>query len=42
MASGAVGLAVAVVLALCNRSLIVVAASGSLAVFLADWLIKLL
>lgn len=42
MASGAVGLAVAVVLALCNRSLIVVAASGSLAVFLADWLIKVL
>lgn len=42
MASGALGLAVAVVLALCNRSLIVVAASGSLAVFLTDWLIKLL
>jgi len=40
--SGVAGLLVAVTLAVCNRSLLTVAAAGSGAVFLADVLIKLL
>lgn len=40
--SGVAGLLVAVTLAVCNRSLLMVAAAGSGAVFLADVLIKLL
>ncbi len=40
--SGLVGLAVAVLLALKNRSLIVVAVSGCIAVFLVEQLIKFL
>ena len=40
--SGAAGLAVAVILALKNKSLIVVAACGCAAVFLADQLIQFL
>ena len=39
--SGVMGLAVAVVLALCNRSLLTVAACGSLAVFVTDWLMNI-
>ena len=42
MLSGAVGLGVAVVLAVCNRSLLTVAAAGSCAVFLTDFLIRCL
>ena len=38
--SGAVGLVVAVVLAICRRSLLTVAVAGSAAVFLADLLIR--
>ncbi|MBQ2893478.1 MAG: AzlD domain-containing protein [Oscillospiraceae bacterium] len=40
--SGAVGLAVAVALALCRRSLILVSVASCTAVFLAEWLIKML
>lgn len=40
--SGAVGLAVAVLLALKNKSLIVVAAVGCLAVFLTDMIIAMI
>ena len=42
MLSGAVGLGVAVVLAVCNRSLLTVAAAGACAVFLTDFLIRCL
>ena len=42
MLSGAVGLAVAVVLAFFKRSLIVVAASSCIAVFLTEQLLRLL
>lgn len=42
MISGAVGLVVAVVLALCKRSLIVVAVASCAAVFVSEMLIKFL
>ena len=42
MVSGAVGLAVALVLAFCNRSLIVVSLASCAAVFLTEQLIKFL
>ena len=42
MLSGAVGLLVAVVLAFCGKSLIVVAASSCVAVFITEQIIKLL
>jgi branched-subunit amino acid transport protein len=42
MISGAMGLAVAVLLALRNKSLIVVAAAGCCAVFLTDMIIRIL
>lgn len=42
MISGAMGVAVAVLLALRNKSLIVVAAAGCCAVFLTDMIIRIL
>ena len=42
MLSGAVGLAVAVILAFFNRSLILVAASSCAAVFITEQILKLL
>ena len=40
--SGAIGLAIAVLLALCKKSLMVVAVASCAAVFLAEWIIQTL
>ena len=39
--SGAIGLAIAVLLALCKKSLMVVAVASCAAVFLTEWIIKM-